>query len=519
MTGRHFSWFSGTASKRSIAIILVGSLLFIGLLVGAIFLMAKKNDASDSPLPVSSLDLFSGTQAPSPQPSASPAATAGVSPDELNSASHVVRFGDTLSGIASLYEVDITAIEAANSLSAEMIQPNQRIVIPLTEDHQRFTHVIQYGQTISSIANLYQIPPLLIEAANGITDPNAITAGQRLVIVRRPSDPEIELAVDALLTEIATRLGEIPERPEWPRSLLLNGEVGNYPISIEEDGFTLHTQPGTHGEARSGEIAGWVDAMLPKISSALSATEIPHIDIFIAGTPYASPYMALRGTVDFEANAIWFLDDGTGTSEEQRIFLATKLARLIAFQSWGDPSSPLFAEGVAQMLGWQVAGDDVMTAQADSCRLLHEGGLLPQPADLVVDPFYFASIVYDHPAYSAAGCFSAYIAETEGFPLLREFYLGHYGAGPGLDELKSGWQDSLGPLPTETQTDLADAYDLFTQAKTTETLIYDGSESTYLAYFVLDRARTALWQGDLDSFNAWLADFLALTGFTPELGE
>jgi LysM domain len=45
-------------------------------------------------------------------------------------------------------------------------------------------HVIQEGDTLTSIARRYDVPMLLIAASNGIRDVNLIHVGQRLEVKR-----------------------------------------------------------------------------------------------------------------------------------------------------------------------------------------------------------------------------------------------------------------------------------------------------------------------------------------------
>jgi LysM repeat protein len=109
------------------------------------------------------------------------------------SVTHVVQSGETLSSIAQQYGVSEASIAAANGISdPNRIYAGQRLAIPscggapATSPSSGGTgqviHVVQSGETLSSIARQYGVSEASIAAANGISDPNRIYAGQRLII-------------------------------------------------------------------------------------------------------------------------------------------------------------------------------------------------------------------------------------------------------------------------------------------------------------------------------------------------
>jgi putative chitinase len=99
---------------------------------------------------------------------------------------HVVQRGETLQVIALRYGVTQGAIMAANELAnPNRIYVGQRLTIPggaaPTESGPR-THVVQRGETLSQIAQRYGVTLQAVQNANGITDPDSISVGQRLTI-------------------------------------------------------------------------------------------------------------------------------------------------------------------------------------------------------------------------------------------------------------------------------------------------------------------------------------------------
>ena len=111
---------------------------------------------------------------------------------------HIVQSGETLSSIANQYGVSQDGLAAANAISdPNLIYVGEQLVIPgcggsvasapATSAGQTI-HIVEPGETLSSIAGIYGVSQDAIAAANGITDPNVIYVGQRLVI--HPAMPQ-----------------------------------------------------------------------------------------------------------------------------------------------------------------------------------------------------------------------------------------------------------------------------------------------------------------------------------------
>jgi N-acetylmuramoyl-L-alanine amidase len=104
------------------------------------------------------------------------------------SASYTVRPGDTLSGIAAAHGTSVRAIADANGIAnINHIVIGRTLTIPGSAATGAAagaarTHVVARGETLSGIAVRYGVRSSAIAAANNITNPNAIRAGQRLTI-------------------------------------------------------------------------------------------------------------------------------------------------------------------------------------------------------------------------------------------------------------------------------------------------------------------------------------------------
>jgi LysM repeat protein len=126
---------------------------------------------------------------PAPSPTPPEAGTPAPSPTAVV---HVVQPGDTLVGISYLYRADLREIRRVNNLQGDLIYVGQRLVIPnpgvapgsgpTPTPVKGRQHVVQAGETLSSIAWRYGVTVEAILAANGLRNPNWIYVGQVLLI-------------------------------------------------------------------------------------------------------------------------------------------------------------------------------------------------------------------------------------------------------------------------------------------------------------------------------------------------
>ena len=100
---------------------------------------------------------------------------------------HIVQHGDTLFSIAQAYGLSMEVLAEANGLTYPYtVYVGQRLVIPLEETPQPTptgqTYIVQYGDTLYSIALAFGLSVEALAEANGLTYPYTIYVGQRLVI-------------------------------------------------------------------------------------------------------------------------------------------------------------------------------------------------------------------------------------------------------------------------------------------------------------------------------------------------
>lgn len=126
-----------------------------------------------------------------------PPTNPGVPPPGGTALYHTVRPGETLKTIAARYGTTWQNLAALNNLSnPNFIYVGQQLVIRGTVQPPPVTnpppatgggvHIVQQGETLASIAARYGTTWSALASANNIFNPNAIYAGQRLVIPAGP---------------------------------------------------------------------------------------------------------------------------------------------------------------------------------------------------------------------------------------------------------------------------------------------------------------------------------------------
>lgn len=102
--------------------------------------------------------------------------------NNISSSYYVVRYGDTLSGIASRYGTTWQNLQRLNGFNnPNWIYPGQRIRVAGTVSAKR-TYSVRYGDTLSGIAYRYGVNVYTLARNNRIRNVNLIYPGQRLYL-------------------------------------------------------------------------------------------------------------------------------------------------------------------------------------------------------------------------------------------------------------------------------------------------------------------------------------------------
>ena len=115
------------------------------------------------------------------------AASAGVATPAGGATHHVVRSGDTISGIAGRYGISQGQLVGANGLTDGRIYVGQRLSLlastaPSPPPAGSATYTVRPGDTLSSIAQRHGTTIRSIQAASGLSNPNIVVVGTVLTI-------------------------------------------------------------------------------------------------------------------------------------------------------------------------------------------------------------------------------------------------------------------------------------------------------------------------------------------------
>jgi murein DD-endopeptidase MepM/ murein hydrolase activator NlpD len=117
--------------------------------------------------------------------SASAGGGGGVQAPAGGATTHVVRRGETLSGIASRYDLPIAQLVAANGITGERIYVGQQLRLvptPGTASGSGGSYEVRSGDTLTSIAKRFGTTVRALQAANDISNPNLVPSGTTLKI-------------------------------------------------------------------------------------------------------------------------------------------------------------------------------------------------------------------------------------------------------------------------------------------------------------------------------------------------
>ncbi|WP_438439841.1 LysM peptidoglycan-binding domain-containing protein [Limosilactobacillus fermentum] len=132
---------------------------------------------------------------------------------------YTVKSGDTLSAIASRYGMTVNALVTLNGIkNANLIYPGQALRVAdsgqgstvsqkATTTTTTSTYIVRYGDTLSGIASRYGMSVSALASLNGISNPNWIYPGQVLKLSGGSSARSYTVRSGDTLSGIASRLG------------------------------------------------------------------------------------------------------------------------------------------------------------------------------------------------------------------------------------------------------------------------------------------------------------------------
>jgi murein DD-endopeptidase MepM/ murein hydrolase activator NlpD len=153
---------------------------------------------------------------------------------QVNGPVYVVQEGDSLWDIALRFGVSIDALEKANGITdPNQISAGARLVIPGLEGIQGelTTEAVQFGETLQSLSRRYQVPSDSLARLNHLTSPGELYAGASLVIPKpvqggTPTPSTAAAAARAMLSPGQSLLELAVTRNANPWSLVTTNGLG-----------------------------------------------------------------------------------------------------------------------------------------------------------------------------------------------------------------------------------------------------------------------------------------------------
>lgn len=132
--------------------------------------------------------------APEPTPLPAPTIVPNPEPQPVKDpkralyVTHTVARGDTLSTIAQKYDIPVATLRMMNQLgSSDILSINQKIIIPRINGVQ---YIVQKGDTLSVIAQKYGVKDVnSIAIANDMSPRSTLTVGNKLLLPNPTKDP------------------------------------------------------------------------------------------------------------------------------------------------------------------------------------------------------------------------------------------------------------------------------------------------------------------------------------------
>jgi len=240
---------------------------------------------------------------------------------------HTVEAGESLSMIAQSYGVEVEDLMELNGITdADAIYVGQALDLPAVAQRQPTpaplpTHEVAPGETLSEIAQQYNISLTRLMLYNNIRDANAVYQGQRLRIPPPEAEPEAEAeetSEDAAATELPTvQATKVATRAVTPTPMPTTAATLTR-AAPDEPAATA--TPADEAETGSALAEDSVEIDVERITTSLNRSYVVR-----SGDTLAQ--IALRTGVDFEAlrqlNRIAVTDIGTLAAGQSLLLPAT----------------------------------------------------------------------------------------------------------------------------------------------------------------------------------------------------
>lgn len=253
---------------------------------------------------------------------------------------YIVQSGDTLSFIASRFNVSLNDLIAANpSIDPNILSQGQQIVIPGLEGVTGIleTEVIPLGDSLRSLSRRRQVPDEMLIKLNRLVSPSELYVGVSMIVPLQEGQAQftsrMSTGAGESLLELAVKQGSDP----WTLAEInrLNGTWSALP------GDVLYSPTGS-GEGASGLPSAFISASVDPLPLVQGGTEVIRVQAregyTISGTLIDRPLrffevngeqVSLQGVHALQETGVYPLRleagsaDGTRQSFEQMVLVAS----------------------------------------------------------------------------------------------------------------------------------------------------------------------------------------------------
>lgn len=221
-----------------------------------------------------------------------------------------IKAGDTLSEIAETYGSTVEALATINALDdPDLIITGESLVIPLEGASAEVVHVVEWGDTLSELAEAYGSTVEDIAARNGLSNPDLIIVGDELTVpIAVDATPDPVDMSDDVDGEHGSVNGD-DDTVETP-----DAEPAPSPVEIEIAALHLVTEGETlesiaslygisvdallaaNGQATNGVAPGMILAIPEGATAGVQLVGVPDVD---AETPEMADAAALAAATGY----------------------------------------------------------------------------------------------------------------------------------------------------------------------------------------------------------------------------
>lgn len=184
-----------------------------------------------------------------------------VSAQDTTGPVYIVQPGDSLSSIASRFNISLAELMNANGISdPNLLDAGQQLIIPGLEGINGVldTELINFGDSYRSLIRRTQVPESLLKKLNRLVSPTEFYVGASMIIPTQENNPELGLRSSLQKGESLFELAIKQNTDTWTLSSInyLNGTWDGLP------GDVLYAYGASNGEAASGLPSAFVSAKI-----------------------------------------------------------------------------------------------------------------------------------------------------------------------------------------------------------------------------------------------------------------